>query len=135
MKIIFLSIKGVKMEVSPIIESYLPVFIIISLAVVLGAILSFLGIIIGPKRKSAVKLSVYESGVEPVGNAKNRVSVKYYLVAMLFIIFDIEVVFMYPWAVSFREMGIAGFLPMLTFVILLFAGYYYVLRKGGLKWD
>jgi NADH-quinone oxidoreductase subunit A len=117
------------------IESYIPVFAIIAVAIILGILLSSLGILIGPKRKNEQKLTTYESGLEPVGNTKARVSVKYYLVAMLFIVFDIEVVFMYPWAVSFRSMGYAGLIPMVTFAVLLLAGYYYILKKGGLEWD
>ncbi|RFM24270.1 MAG: NADH-quinone oxidoreductase subunit A [Candidatus Thermochlorobacter aerophilum] len=116
-------------------ESYLPIFAMISFAVATGIILSVLGIVIGPKRKTAQKLTTYESGIEPVGTVKQRISVKYYLVAMLFIVFDIEVVFMYPWATSFRELGLAGFIPMLTFALLLLAGYFYIIRKGALEWD
>ncbi|MCS7012480.1 MAG: NADH-quinone oxidoreductase subunit A [Chloroherpetonaceae bacterium] len=116
-------------------ESYLPIFVMISLAVAAGIAFSALGVVIGPKRKTPQKLTTYESGMEPVGTGKQRISVKYYLVAMLFIIFDIEVVFMYPWATSFRELGLSGFLPMLTFVLLLLAGYLYILKKGALEWD
>jgi NADH-quinone oxidoreductase subunit A len=117
------------------IESYLPIFAQIVVAIVLGIALSTVGILVGPKRTTAQKLTTYESGVEPVGAAKERVSVKYYLVAMLFIVFDIEVVFMYPWAVSFREFGFAGLLSMLTFALTLLAGYFYIVKKGGLDWD
>ncbi|MFN3386624.1 MAG: NADH-quinone oxidoreductase subunit A [Candidatus Thermochlorobacter sp.] len=117
------------------IEAYLPIFAMISLAVTAGIALSALGIAIGPKRKTAQKLTTYESGIEPVGTGKQRISVKYYLVAMLFIVFDIEVVFMYPWATSFRELGLAGFIPMLTFALLLLAGYLYIVKKGALEWD
>jgi NADH-quinone oxidoreductase subunit A len=117
------------------IESYIPIFIQISVAILLALLLSGLGVFIGIKRRTKQKLTSYESGLEPVGTAKQRISVKYYLVAMLFIIFDIEVIFMYPWAVSFRELGLAGLIPMLTFGLLLLAGYYYILRKGGLEWD
>jgi NADH-quinone oxidoreductase subunit A len=116
-------------------ESYLPIFAQITVAVVLGIVLSSLGILIGKKKRTEEKLTSYESGLEPVSPEKTRVSVKYYLVAMLFIIFDIEVIFMYPWAVSFRSMGLAGLIPMVTFTLLLLAGYYYILRKGGLEWD
>jgi NADH-quinone oxidoreductase subunit A len=118
-----------------VLDSYLPIFIIIAIAVFLGIVLTLLGDLLGIKKPNAEKLSTYESGVEPVGTAKARVSVKYYLVAMLFILFDIEVVFMYPWAVSFREFGLAGFFSMATFIIILLAGYYYIIKKGALEWD
>jgi NADH-quinone oxidoreductase subunit A len=89
---------------------------------------------IGPKRPSPEKLSTYESGMEPVKSARERFSVKFYLVAMLFIVFDIEIVFMYPWAVKFRELGWFGFAEMLVFIGILLVGFLYVWRKGALKW-
>ncbi len=82
-----------------------------------------------------MKLSTYESGMEPVRSAHERVSVKYYMVAMLFILFDIEVVFLYPWAVEFRKLGIAGFVEMLVFILILMIGYLYLWKKGALEWD
>ena len=88
--------------------------------------------------KSRAKLSAYESGVNPSGSARLRFSVKFYLIAMIFIIFDIEVVFFYPWAVVFREMLVEGpliFWEMVGFVAILLMGYIYVWRKGGLDWD
>lgn len=117
------------------IESYVPIFLMIAIAISLGLVLMGLGKLVGPKRGNVEKLSVYESGMEPVGSAKARISVKYYLVAMLFIIFDIEVIFMYPWAVSFREFGIYGLASMVTFALLLLVGYFYILKKGGLEWN
>jgi len=117
-------------------ESYLPIFVIISLAIILGVLLLSIGKIVGPRMKNPVKLTPYESGMEPVGNTRLRITVKYYLVAMIFIIFDIEVVFMYPWAVTFRELGVlTGLIPMLTFVLILLVGYIYILRKKALNWD
>ena len=95
--------------------------------------------LIGPQRPNAEKQSTYESGVEPVGSTHERVSVKYYLVAMLFIIFDIEVIFVYPWAVQFKnlyhELGISVFVSMLIFLVVFEIGYLYVYKKGGFKWD
>ena len=76
----------------------------------------------------------YESGIVPTGDARQRFSVKFYLVAMLFIVFDIEIAFMYPWAVRFRELGAGGFLEMLVFIAVLLVGYVYILRKGALEW-
>jgi len=89
----------------------------------------------GPKNPNSVKLSTYESGMEPIRTARERVSVKYYMVAMLFIIFDIEVVFLYPWAVNFRELGMFGLVEMFLFIALLMTGFIYVWRKGALKWE
>jgi NADH-quinone oxidoreductase subunit A len=86
---------------------------------------------VGPrKNKSKEKLSVYECGMEPIKSARERFSVKFYLVAMLFILFDIEIVFMYPWA-----LGMVGLVAMALFMVLLFAGYIYVLKKGALEWQ
>jgi len=80
-------------------------------------------------------MSTYESGMEPVSSVKERHSVKFYLVAMLFILFDIEIVFMYPWAVQFKQLGTQGFVAMILFMVLLFAGFIYIVRKGALEWD
>ncbi|NTV45726.1 MAG: NADH-quinone oxidoreductase subunit A [Chlorobiales bacterium] len=117
-------------------EAYLPIFAIISIAILLAVLLLFLGKVIGPKKNILEKFTPYESGMEPVGTTRTRITVRFYLVAMMFIIFDIEVVFMYPWAVSFRDMGgLDGLLPMVAFVVILLSGYYYILRKKGLEWD
>nr|WP_319002983.1 NADH-quinone oxidoreductase subunit A [Desulfurispirillum indicum] len=91
---------------------------------------------IGPRSGGNIKNDVYEAGVSTmVGTATQRFSVKYYLVAILFIIFDIEAVFMYPWAVNLRELGWYGFIVMLIFMLTLFEGLIYVIRKGALKWE
>ena len=95
--------------------------------------------IFGPQRPTKEKLSTYESGMKPVGTTRERISVKYYLVAMLFIIFDLEVIFIYPWAVEFKrlygEFGYSVFISMLIFLVVLELGYLYVYKKGGFKWD
>lgn len=118
---------------------YLPLFILGVVAVVLGLILVNLSKLMGPFRPNKVKESVYESGMDPVGTAHDRFSVKFYMVAMLFILFDIEVVFMYPWAVNYHQlMGLSSLFPlveMFLFVVILFVGYIYVWKKGGLEWD
>jgi NADH-quinone oxidoreductase subunit A len=90
---------------------------------------------LGPRRPTEEKLTTYESGMEPVRTARERFSVKFYMVAVLFIIFDIEVVFLYPWAVAFRELGLSGYITMFVFIGILLIGYYYVWRKGALQWD
>jgi NADH-quinone oxidoreductase subunit A len=88
-----------------------------------------------PRRRNAVKMSSYECGVEPVGDARERFSVKFYLVAVLFILFDIEAVFLYPWAVSFNQLGLYGLIEMVLFIVILLVGYVYLLKKRALEWD
>jgi NADH-quinone oxidoreductase subunit A len=88
-----------------------------------------------PRRHNARKDSAYECGVEPVGNARARFNVKFYLVAVLFILFDIEAVFLYPWAVTFRQLGLFGLVEMLLFILVLLVGYLYLIQKRALEWD
>lgn len=121
------------------IENYIPILIVLAIGVVFALATVFSSIIFGPQRPNSEKLSTYESGMKPVGTTNERISVKYYLVAMLFIIFDLEVIFIYPWAVQFKklfgEYGISVFYSMLIFLIVLELGYLYVFKKGGFKWD
>jgi NADH-quinone oxidoreductase subunit A len=91
--------------------------------------------LLGPKRKSKIKQDVFECGIESQGNARIPFSIKYFLVAILFVLFDVEVIFMYPWAVNFKELGIVGFIEMLTFITFLLIGFYYIMKKGALKWE
>ena len=91
--------------------------------------------ILGARRNTQEKRTTYESGMQPIKTARERFTVKFYLVAMLFLVFDVEIVFMYPWAVQFKELGTNGFVAMLLFIVLLLAGYIYIIRKGALKWD
>ena len=91
--------------------------------------------LLGPKRKSKVKLETFECGIEPQGNARIPFSIKYFLVAILFVLFDVEVIFMYPWAVNFKTLGVQGLLEMLLFMALLLTGFFYIIRKGALKWE
>jgi len=116
--------------------------LLIMFLVAAGLSLTFLKLaeVLGPKRPSAVKSSAYESGMDPVGTARDRYSVKFYLVAMIFIIFDVEIVFMYPWAVSFSEFVAAGagpgsLLVITVFTVILLIGLLYDVKKGGLDWD
>ncbi|MCP2043302.1 NADH-quinone oxidoreductase subunit A [Pontibacter sp. HSC-36F09] len=89
--------------------------------------------LLGPKRKSEVKDNPWESGVESVGDARTPISYKYFLTAILFVLFDIEIIFMYPWAVNFREFGLEGFLPMMLFLGVILTGFFYEIKKGILK--
>jgi len=91
--------------------------------------------LLGPRRKSKIKLESFECGIESKGNARIPFSIKYFLVAILFVLFDVEVIFMYPWAVNFKELGTTGILEMFVFMALLLTGFYYIIRKGALKWE
>jgi NADH-quinone oxidoreductase subunit A len=90
---------------------------------------------LGPKRKSKIKLESFECGIEPQGNARIPFNIKYFLVAILFVLFDVEVIFMYPWAVNFKELKMTGFIEMLVFIVLLMVGFFYIKKKGALKWE
>ena len=90
---------------------------------------------LGPKRKTKIKDDTFECGIEVQGNARVPFSIKYFLVAILFVLFDVEVIFMYPWAVNFKSLGLPGLVEMLTFVALLLVGFYYIIKKGALKWE
>ncbi len=116
-------------------ENYVPIAIMMGFALVFGIIMSKASEWFGPKNPTEQKLSTYESGMEPIRSAHERVSVKYYLVAMLFIIFDIEVVFLYPWAVNLRFLGMSGLVEMVIFIGILMLGYIYLWKKGALQWD
>lgn len=91
--------------------------------------------LIGPKRKTADKLVAFESGIKSIGNARQPFSIKYFLVAILFVLFDVEVIFMYPWAVNFREFGVDGLIEMFIFMGTLLLGFIYIIKKGALDWD
>jgi len=117
------------------IENYIPIGIMIIVGIGFGVVMSKTSEWLGPKNPTEAKLSTYESGMEPVKSARERFSVKFYLVAMLFIIFDIEVVFLYPWAVNFRELGMFGFVAMVVFIAVLMLGFLYIWKKGALEWD
>src|SRR5436190_23247516 len=91
--------------------------------------------LLGPKRKSKIKGETFECGIEVQGNARMPFSVKYFLVAILFVLFDVEVIFMYPWAVNFKELGGQGIIEMLVFMVILLTGFFYIIKKGALKWE
>jgi NADH-quinone oxidoreductase subunit A len=116
-------------------ENYLP--ILIQMAVAIGFVVTtmFFTHKLGPKRQTADKLTPFESGIEVVGNARTPVSIKYFLVAILFVLFDVEVIFMYPWAVNFKSMGVDGLIEMFIFMATLLLGFIYVLKKGALDWN
>ncbi|MEI8135113.1 MAG: NADH-quinone oxidoreductase subunit A [bacterium] len=117
------------------ITNYIPLALMMLVAIIFGVIMANLSKLVGPRKPTREKLSVYESGMAPIGSTRDRVSVKYYIVAMLFIIFDIEIVFLYPWAVTFDKIGAFAIGEMFVFIGLLFIGYIYVVKKGALEWD
>ncbi len=118
---------------------YIPIILVLIVSAIFAIIVVFSSQIFGPSRSNKIKTMSYESGKDPVGSTHERISIKYYLVAMLFIIFDIEVIYVYPWAVQFKslysEFGIFAFVPMFIFLVVLELGFLYIFMKGGLKWD
>lgn len=115
--------------------SYLPILTLILLAVLFAAVSMLLSAWLGPRRPDPAKLAPYECGITPVSTARERFSVKFYLVAMLFIIFDIEIAFLYPWAVVFRSLKVFGLIEMAVFLFILLLGFAYAWKKGGLEWE
>jgi len=115
-------------------ELYFPVVVQIVIAIAVAAGLIGASTLLGKRGKSPLKDTPYESGMAPVGSARERFSVKFYLVGMIFILFDIEAVFLYPWAVVYRDLGMFGFVEMLIFVALVLVGFFYVWKKGALDW-
>jgi NADH-quinone oxidoreductase subunit A len=114
---------------------YLPILMQVVFAAGFVAVTLLISNFIGPKRSSKNKDSNFECGIEQHGNARIPFSVKYFIVAILFVLFDVEVIFMYPWAVNFRELGMEGLLKMVLFMGLLLIGFYYIIKKGALEWE
>lgn len=116
-------------------SDYLPILIQLGLALAFIVVTMIVTHSIGPKRNSAQKDEAFECGIESKGDARTPISIKYFLVAILFVLFDVEVIFMYPWAVNFQKLGSLGFVEMILFMGLLLAGFYYIIRKGVLDWE
>jgi len=116
-------------------SNYLPIALQLLFAIGLIGLMVFGSNALGPKRKTADKLENFESGIEQKGNARQPMSIKYFLVAILFVLFDVEVIFFYPYAVNFRELGWQGFGAVAMFVGLFLAGFIYIWKKGALKWE
>ena len=116
-------------------ETYFPILLLLAIGLVLSVVFIFLSANIGRKTKLAKKGEPYECGVDPIGTTKEPIQVKFFLVAILFILFDIEVIFLYPYAVMARELGMFGLIEICVFVVILLVGYFYVLGRGALKWD
>ncbi len=116
-------------------ENYLPILIFIVLGFVFGVAPLVVGFVMGPNRPDSEKLSPYECGFEAFEDARMRFDVRYYLVAILFIIFDLEIAFLFPWAVVLKEIGMFGFLAMVVFLTILVIGFIYEWKKGALEWE
>ena len=116
-------------------EVYFPVLVQGIIAIGLAAVLILLSYVLGKKVRNVIKDTPYESGITPTGDARQRFSVKFYLVGMLFILFDIEAIFLYPWAVVYRDLKMFGFIEMLIFVVLILSGFFYIWKKGALDWS
>ena len=116
-------------------QEFLPIVVLIVLSTIVAGLAILIGYIFGPRRPTRRKAMPYESGMRPIGPGTRRMPVRFYLVAVLFILFDIEVVFFLPWAVVFRQLGLFGFVEMLIFIIILLVGYVYAWKKGALEWE
>jgi NADH-quinone oxidoreductase subunit A len=115
--------------------NYFPILVLFLIAVFIAVFVIVLSSLLGPKRGTERKLAPYESGMEPIGQAMRRVPIKFYVVAMLFIIFDIEVIFFFPFALVFRQLGVPGLLAMGAFFLVLIIGFVYEWKKGALTWE
>ncbi|NOY45746.1 NADH-quinone oxidoreductase subunit A [Deferrisoma camini] len=116
-------------------QNYVPILILFLLAAGFGLGMVLMSAMLGPRRPDSEKLSTYECGMTVDPGARRPFDVKYYLVAMVFLVFDVEVVFLYPWAVKFKALGLFGFVEMLVFLFILLVGYAYIWRKGVLEWE
>lgn len=118
-----------------VIDSYLPVLMFIVVGLVLGAVLLLAGVVIGPNKPDAAKLSPYECGFEAFEDARMKFDVRYYLVAILFILFDLEIAFLFPWAIANGQLGMLGFWTAMIFLAILVVGFIYEWKKGALDWE
>lgn len=114
---------------------YVAIALMVVLSTVVALIAIGLGVLFGPRKQSAAKDMPYESGMNPYGEGTRRMPIRFYLIAVLFILFDIEVVFFLPWAVVFRQLGLFGLIEMVIFIAILLVGYVYAWKKGALEWE
>lgn len=114
---------------------YIPLAVLFGIALFFALLLPILSLSLGPRRPTPRKLSPYESGMTPIGEAQRRLPVRFYQVAVLFILFDIEIIFLLPWAVTFRQLGLFGLVEVLVFIAILVAGYVWIWKKGALEWE
>ena len=116
-------------------ENYLPILVFIAVGILVGVVPIALGFVLGPHRPDSEKLSPYECGFEAFEDSRMKFDVRYYLVAILFIIFDLEIAFLFPWAVVLDDIGLFGFIAMAIFLAILTIGFIYEWRKGALEWE
>ncbi len=116
-------------------ENYIPILVFLVIGVLIGVIAMTAGFVLGPRRPDSEKLSPYECGFEPFEDSRMKFDVRYYLVAILFIIFDLEIAFLFPWAVALDQIGMFGFLAMMLFLAILVIGFIYEWKKGALEWE
>jgi NADH-quinone oxidoreductase subunit A len=121
--------------VTPMVENYLPILLFVIVGLGMGAVLLAAGFILGPSRPNDEKLSPYECGFEAFEDSRMKFDVRYYLVAILFIIFDLEIAFLFPWAIVLDEIGLFGFASMAVFIAILLIGFLYEWKKGALEWE
>jgi NADH-quinone oxidoreductase subunit A len=115
--------------------NYIPIFLFILASIIFGVGTLVISYFVQPRVYNKEKLTTYECGSEPISDARMPFPVRYYIIAMLFVIFDIEIAFLYPWAVAFNKLGLFGLIEMVIFIALFLVGYVYAWRKGGLEWD
>jgi NADH-quinone oxidoreductase subunit A len=114
---------------------YVGILIMIIFSAALALVVVGLSHILGNKTETKVKMAPYECGMETIGATRRRLTIRYYIVAMLFLVFDLEILFLYPWAVITKKLGLFGFVEMIVFVAILFVGYVYVWKRGALEWE
>jgi NADH-quinone oxidoreductase subunit A len=115
-------------------QNYVPIFILILVVGSLLPITLLLAKLVRPQNPSKVKLMPYECGIDPIDSARGRYTVRYYIIAILFVVFDVETIFLFPWAVKFKAFGLFGLIEMLIFLVILIVGYIWVWKKGALEW-
>ena len=123
------------MEEENILLQYIPIAVLFGIGLFFAILLPVLSLSLGPQRPNIRKQTAYESGIVPIGPAQRRLPVKFYLIAVLFILFDIEIIFLLPWAVTFRQLGLFGLVEVLIFIAILVVGYIWIWKKGALEWE
>lgn len=118
-----------------LINQYIPIAVLFGISLFIAILVPVLSLSLGPRRPSQRKLTPYESGITPIGAGQRRLPVKFYLIAVLFILFDIEIIFLLPWAVTFRQLGLFGLVEVIVFVAILVVGFIWIWKKGALEWE
>jgi len=117
-----------------VLTSYIPIFLFFGLAFLFPVVTLFIARLVRPHTGGAAKLSAYECGVDPVGDARERYAIRYYLVAILFVIFDVETIFLFPWAIIYQQLALFGLIEMFVFLGILIIGYVWIVKKGAIEW-